>query len=340
MKKLLFVAVGSAMAFSAHAVDKIPQKDGLKGFVFLGASANSMESNMLASVGGTDVSDRRINSVTSSPDSKNYSRVTPAFELSYTFADSRTQIFGGTELDDFLTQDGSMGVGIRQGVGSLGNLRASLLASAEREVYKDPYVVNAKRSRTDQTSNGMRLGWEHIMESDFDITYTHRTIDLDKELSGVTPVVDGGLGLNAQQINDLDRNGDFGKLDFTYNAQLSPDSMFVSTYSYIDANLDGDAMAMDGYAMQFDYRYTGFQDWALSATAVVSTMSSDDYNPIYGKKQQQDSYGASLTAAYIEPFGLKDWKALGTFAYGKQDNNIDFYETSLSSVNLGMMYNF
>jgi len=31
---------------------------------------------------------------------------------------------------------------------------------------------------------------------------------------------------------------------------------------------------------------------------------------------------------------------LGTFAYGKQDNNIDFYETSISSVNLGMMYNF
>jgi hypothetical protein len=340
MKKLLCIAVGSAMAFGAQAFDKIPQQDGFKGYVFLGASTNSMESNTLATVGGTEVSDRRIDSVDSSPDSKTYSRVTPAFDLSYTFADSRTQIFGGTELDDFLTQDGSMGIGIRQGIGSFGNLRASLLASAEREVYKDPYVVNAKRERTDQTSNGMRLGWEHIMESDFDITYTHRTIELDKELSGVTPVVDGGLGLNAQQINDLDREGDYSKLDFSYYAQLSPDSVFVSTYSYIDANLDGDAMAMDGYAMQLDYRYTGYQDWALSASAVLGSMSSDDYNPIYGKKQQQDSYGASFTAAYIEPFGLKDWKALGTFAYGKQDNNIDFYESSISSFNLGMMYNF
>jgi len=340
MKKLLCVAIGSAMAFSAQAMDKIPQQDGLKGYVFLGASGNSMESNMLATVGGEKVSDRNIDSVTSSPDSKSYSRITPAFELSYTLADSRTQFFGGTELDDFLTQDGSLGIGIRQGVGSFGNLRASLLASAEREVYKDPYVVGTDRSRTDQTSNGMRLGWEHIMESDFDITYTHRKIDLDKERSGETALVDGGLALNAKQINDLDRNGDFNKLDFVYNAQLSPDSLFVSTYSYLNADLDGDAMAMDGYAMQFDYRYTGFEDWALSASAVVGTMSSDDYNPIYGKKQQQDSYGATLTAAYLEPFGLKDWKALGTFAYGKQDNNIDFYETSISSVNLGMMYNF
>lgn len=340
MKKLLCVAIGSAMAFSAQAMDKIPQKDGLKGYVFLGASANSMESNMLATVGGETVSDRNIDSLTSSPDSKDYSRITPAFELSYTLADSRTQFFGGTELDDFLTQDGSLGMGIRQGVGSIGNLRASLLASAEREVYRDPYVVGTDRSRTDQTSNGMRLGWEHIMESDFDITYTHRKIELDKERSGETAVLDGGLGLSAQQINDLDRNGDLNKLDFIYNAQLSPDSLFVSTYSYVNADLDGDAMAMDGYSMQFDYRYTGMEHWALSASAVVGTMSSDDQNPIYGKRQQQDSYGASLTAAYLEPFGLKDWKALGSYTYGKQDNNIDFYETSISSFNLGMMYNF
>ena len=334
MKKLLCIAVGSAMAFSAQAFDKIPKQDGFKGYVFLGASANSMESNMLASVGGEDVSDKRIDSIGSSPDSKDYGRVTPAFEVSYTFADSRTQLFGGTELDDFVTQESSFGVGIRQGFGSFGNLRLSGLAGSEREVYKDPYQVNVDRASTDETNTGVRLGWEHILESDFDITYTQRKIDVDKEKSGT------GLGLSAQQMHSLDRNGDFKKLDFTYNAQLSPDSLFVSTYSYVNADLDGDAMAMDGLAMKLDYRYTGFESWALSASAMLSNMNSDDYNPIYGKKQQQDSYGLSLTAAYLEPFGLQDWKVLGTLAYGQQDNNIDFYETSLSSVNLGMMYNF
>lgn len=229
---------------------------------------------------------------------------------------------------------------MRQSIGSLGNLRASLLSSSEREVYKDPYVVGVDRSKTDQTSNGMRLGWEHIMQSDFELTYTHRKIEVDKELSGTTLAADGGLQLSAAQVNELDRNGDFNKIDFSYIAQLSPDSLFTSTYSYVDYDLDGNAMSMSGPMMQLDYRYTGLQDWALSASALVGTMSSDDYNPIYGKKQEQDSFGASLTAAYLEPFGLKDWKALGTLAYGQQNNNIDFYETSISSVNLGMMYNF
>ncbi|MBF7730092.1 DUF2860 family protein [Pseudomonas sp. N040] len=340
MKRLLSIAVGSAMAFGAQAYDRIPQTAGLAGYVFLGASSNSMESNTLATVGGTEVSDERIDSVSDSPDSKSYGRVTPAFNLSYTLDGSRTQFFGGTELDDFLTQDSSLGLGVRQSIGSLGNLRASLLASTEREVYKDPYVVGVDRSKTDQTSKGMRLGWEHILESDFELTYTHRKIDIDKELSGSTAPLNGGLGLTAEQINDLDRNGDFNKIDFSYVAQLSPYSLFTSTYSYVEYDLDGDAMSMSGPMMQLDYGYTGLQDWQLNASVVLATMSSDDYNPVYGEKQDQDSYGVSLTAAYLEPFGLKDWKALGTFAYGQQDNQIDFYDTSISSVNLGMMYSF
>ncbi len=342
MQKLLCIAIGSTMAFGAQAYDKIPKQEGLNGFVFLGAASNTLKSNTLATVGGTEVSDERISSVSDSPDSKSYGRVTPAFNLSYTLEGARTQFFGGTELDDFITQDSSFGIGVRQAVGDLGNLRASLLASSEREVYKDPYVVGVDRSKTDQTSNGMRLGWEHILQSDFEVTYTHRKIELDSERSGTTPAVDGGLtpGLSAAQINELDRNGDLSKIDFAYIAQLSPDSLFTSTYSYVDYDLDGNAMAMSGPMMQLDYRYTGLQDWALSGSAVVGTLSSNDTNPIYGKRQEQDSYGVSLTAAYLEPFGLKDWKALGTLAYGKQDNNIDFYESSISSINLGMMYNF
>lgn len=340
MKKLLSIAIGSAMAFSAQAYDKIPKQSGFDGFVFLGAASNSMESNTLATIGGTEVSDERIDSVNNSPDSKSYGKVTPAFNLSYTLDGSNTQFFGGTELDDFITQDSSFGIGVRQSVGSLGNLRASLLSSSEREVYEDPYVVGVDRSKTDQTSSGMRLGWEHILESDFELTFTSREIEVDDELSGTTSLAEGGLGLTAAQVDDLDRNGDFRKIDFSYIAQLSPDSLFTSTYSYVDYDLDGSAMSMSGPMMQLDYRYTGLQNWALSGSAVVGTMSSDDYNPIYGKKQEQDSFGASLTAAYLEPFGLKDWKALGTLAYGQQNNNIDFYETSISSVNLGMMYNF
>jgi hypothetical protein len=336
MKKLLSIAIGSAMAFSAQAYDKIPKQSGFDGFVFLGAAYNSMESNTLATIGDSDVSEERISSINDSPDSKSYTKVTPAFNLSYTLDGSRTQFFGGTELDDFITQDSSFGIGVRQSIGSLGNLRASFLASTEREVYRDPYVVDVDRRTTDQTSSGFRLGWEHILESDFELTLTQREIEVDDELSGT------GLPmpLSAAQIAELDRNGDLYKIDFSYIAQLSPDSLFTSTYSYVDYDLDGGAMSMSGPMMQFDYRYTGLENWALSGSALVGTMSSDDTNPIYGDKQDQDSFGVSLTAAYLEPFGLKDWKALGTFAYGQQNNSIDFYETSISSVNLGMMYNF
>jgi len=301
-----------------------------------------MESNTLASVGGTDVSDERIGSVYSSPDSKSYGKINPAFELSYTFADSRTQIFGGTEMEDFLTQDGAFGIGIRQGFGTIGNLRASLLASAAREVYKDPYVVNVDRSKTDVTSGGMRLGWENIMQTDFDLTLTKRNIDIDKELSGTTATANGGLAtpLNASQINDLDRNGDKTAVELSYRLAIDADNLIIPSVTAVDYNLDGEAVSMSGGQMGLSYMYTGLQSWEFIANGLVGSMSSDEYNPIYGKKQDLDSYGASLAATYKEPFGLKDWKARGAFVYGKQNSNIDFYDTSLNSLTLGMMYSF
>jgi hypothetical protein len=334
MRKLLCVAIGSAMALSAQAHDKIGQKDGLTGYGFIGASTSSMETNTTATIGGNDVSSKSINSLTSSPDSQGYGGIVPAFGLTYTFAGSRTQIFGGTELEDFLTQDSTLGLGVRQGIGQLGNLRVSLLASPGSEVWEDPYVVNANRSKTDRTSSGMRLGWEHIFQSDFAVTLTSRKIELDDELSGTA------LGLTAAQSKLLDREGKQKKIDLSYRWTPSADHVLVPTISAIDYDLDGEAVAMQGAQFELNYAYLGVQGWEFIANGLVGSLESDKTNPIYGKKQDLDRMGVSLGATYKEPFGLKDWKASTTLNYGKEDSNIDFYDTRLKSLTVGMLYSF
>ncbi len=334
MRKLLFSVLGSTLALSAQAYDKIPKEEGFSGFVFFGASANSLESNTLAKVAGTEVSDESIDSLTSSPDNKDYSRVLVDFGLSYTFADSRTQIFGGTELEDFLTQDSTFGIGVRQGVGSLGNLRASLLASTPTEVWEDPYVVGFDRDETDQKSSGVRLGWEHILESDFDVTYTQRKIELDDERSGTF------LGLSGAQQDLLNREGDLKQLDVSYRWSPSHDHILIPTLSYVNHDLDGDAMSQDGYQFQLNYAYLGLQNWELVANVLAGKLESDDTNPIYGKTEDVDRYGVSLAATLKEPFGLKDWRLRTAVNYGEQDSNIDFYDTSIKSFAVGMMYSF
>ena len=334
MRKLLCMAIGSAMALSAQAHDKIGEKDGLTGYGFLGASTSSMETNTTATIGGNDVGDRRIDSLTSSPDSQGYGGLVPAFNLTYTFAGSRTQIFAGTELEDFLTQDGTLGLGVRQGIGSLGNLRVSLLAGTGSEVWEDPYVTGVDRSKTDRSSGGMRLGWEHILQSDFAVTLTDRKIELDDELSGTA------LGLTAAQSKLLEREGNQKKADFSYRWAPNADHVLIPTISVIDYDLDGEAMAMKGTQFELNYAYLGLQDWEFVANGLLGSLESDKSNPIYGKKQDLDRMGVSLAASYKEPFGLKGWKASTTLNYGQEDSNIDFYDTSLKSLTVGMLYSF
>jgi hypothetical protein len=334
MRKSLLTVLISTAALSAQAYDRIPQQSGFSGFAFVGAGSTSRETNMIATVGGTEVADERIDSLNDGPDSERYGKLLVDFGLSYTFADSRTQIFGGTELEDFLTQDSTYGIGVRQGIGNAGNLRASFIASTPVETWEDPYLVGADREETDVKSSGMRLGWEHIFGSGLELTYSKRAIELDDELSGTA------LGLSAAQRALLDREGDLKQLKVGYFWQPSADHVVTPSLSHIDYDLDGDAMAMDGYQAELNYAYTGLQSWEFMVNLLVGKLESDEDNPLYGKSADLDRLGMSLAATYKEPFGLQNWRVRAALSYGEEDSNIDFYDTSINSFSLGMLYNF
>lgn len=334
MKRVLLALLGSTAALSAQALDRIPQESGFSGYAFVGGASSSRETNMIASVGDTEVADERIDSLTDGPDSKDYGQLLLDFGLNYTFADSRTQIFGGTSLEDFLTQDSTFGIGLRQGIGGAGNLVVKAIASTPMETWEDPYLIGADRRETDVSSSGGRLGWEHIFGSGLEITYSARSIELDDELSGTF------LGLSQDNQDLLNREGDLNTLKVAYVWQLSGDHLITPSISAVEHDLDGDAMAMDGYQAELNYAYTGSENWEFVVNLVAGTLESDDDNPIYGETAEVDRMGVSLGATYKEPFGLQNWRARGAISYGEEDSNIDFYDTSIGSVSLGMMYSF
>lgn len=331
---ILLTGLGAVFSCSALAYDRIPAEDGLSGSVLIGAGAYSMETNTLASIVGADVGDERLDSLTDSPDAEDYGKPLLDFDLSYTFAGSRTQVFGGTELEDFLTQDSTLGLGVRQGLGGLGNLRVSVLATMPSEVWEDPYLLGADRQETDRTGGGLRLGWEHILETDLDLTYSSRSIEIDDELSGTA------LGLSPGQRALLDREGDLNKASLSYRWELSPEHLIVPSLSAVEYDLDGDAVAMDGYQLELAYTYRGMDRWEFMASLLGGTLESDDINPIYGEEQDLDRMGVSLAVTYQHPFDLRDWSLRATLAYGEEDSNIDFYDTSIQGIALGMLYNF
>lgn len=321
-KTLLCVAINSALVFTAQAYDQIPDEAGLSGSVSLAVGGSSSKSNTAG--------DEVIDSLNSSAKSDSETEFGPDLELSYTFVGSRTQLFADTEHGE----RGDLGAGIRQGVGSLGNLRASLLLPEGDEVWEDPYAVGVERDDTETSGTGMILGWEHIFESDFDITYSQHSIELDDELSGTA------LGLTPAQRALLNREGDEKTLAVSYHWMPSSDHEITPTLSHVNQDLDGGAMAMDGMQFDLSYAYLGLQDWELGANLMRSTLKSDDLNPVFGRKQDLDSYALGLEAICLRPFNLPNWELSAELYYSKENSNIKFYEGESKGMDVALTYSF
>lgn len=314
----------TVLAASAAAIEPIPQESGFSGYLNIGMAYVEAETNMAKGTEMVSFGQRTIDSIFEGPGSE--SDITPLLngELRYTFATSRTQVYFGNQLEDFLRFDYSTLLGIRQelpdkSVGELSYVFSGIAA----EVWKDPYVANAARDETDRTASGLRLDWERLAGTMFGIQYQWRTVDIDDELSGTL----GGLALTSSQVDQLSREGDVHRGEVYYTWALADRHIVIPAFRYIRQDLDGDAMAFDGYMFRLSYAYRA-EKYSLILNGSIATEDYDARNPIYGDTRGDDVYGLGLTAFWHRPFGLPEgFSLVGTAAYYEADSNIDFYDS-------------
>lgn len=333
------LAVGFTFAASTQAAVIIPEKSGFSGYVNLGAGGLSVKSNMLASImsGKVDLGDKTVNSLNDSPNNSEGGAIPSVnFEVSYTFGSTRTQLHVGNLLEDFLSMDMTTVAGVRQDVGKAGLVGASYRStSLPTDVWQDPYLTDAKRKDTDRTSQGFRLYWQQFMSSGLEMRYTYSDIDIDKERSGES------LALSIAQRKLLDRNGDIDRYSLLYEFS-SEDKKHIVTpqLTYLDRDLDGDAMSNDGGRASINYIYQHNDKWRWVMNASYADVDYNEANPIYDYKDSADTYGGSVTMFYTGAFGLDKWTFNATAGYFEEDHDIDFYDTKVSVFTLGMLRRF
>jgi hypothetical protein len=290
---------------------------------------------MVASFLGYDLSDRTINSIRDSPNSERTGIFLAPFALQYTFASTRTQAFIGTDLRDLIRFDLTQQIGVKQEIGRFGLLQGGFLfAGIPAKVWKDPYVVDKRRDDTSRTNNGVRLVWDRIFQSQLQLQYTYRDIDLGSERSGEF------LGLSSGDRNRLDREGDRHMAEAFYKFNFGDKHRLVPQLIYARDDLDGDAMANDTFDFQLTYAYFG-NPFSLTLNGLIGTADYDKRNPIYGKTQDDDRYGIQGNLLYRNPWG---WKLFGSRpinffiegVFSKVDSNIDFYDQQVTAATGGL----
>lgn len=322
----------------AAPLEPIPQESGFSGFIRPGVGYGSFKSNMVASYLGVDLSEKRAESLYDKPTSKTALLALIPFSLAYTFAEPRTQIFIGTEPTDLIRVDYSHQIGVKQEIGKFGIIQGGLLFNpVPIEVWQDPYVAGyQERVETERNSNGGRLVWDRILDSQFQLQYTYRKIDLDLERSGEF------LGLPAEQRDLLDRNGNRHSGEILYRFGITPKHWVTPIFRYTRNDLRGSAMSGDTYAFQLNYSFFG-DPFTVIANGFFGFEEYDEINPIYNQSQMDDHLGCQVAIYYKNPWG---WHIFGSNpmnfylsgAFVDIDANIDFYDQQAMLASGGVLF--
>lgn len=327
---LLLAAVSS----SAVALTPIPKETGISGFINLGVMGMSVESNMVAETPFGDLGADTVDDLNSDATSESVALPVAGFELSYTWAESGTQIFLGNRLEDVLRFDFSTVAGIRQEVGTLGVLGLEVInSSLESKVWSDPYLTGQERKAIERTSKGARLIWDRAFGSNFEFKLSNRKIELDGETSGA------GLGLTAEEMASLNREGDTKRFDASYLIKTEGSGVFIPRISKVDYDRDGSAMTNDGAEIGLTHIIKRGEIKYVSNLA-YSSFDFDEINPVFDETDAYNRSAVSLTAFWDDAFGLKGWTGNAGVMWFQESHDISFYDAQAAGVSVGMLHRF
>jgi hypothetical protein len=332
---VLFAALAVAGIGSARALEPIPTEGGFSGFVGFGAVAFGARSNVGPGpdTGDLELGRATIGSLDERPPRESDTMLVVPFDVRYTFAGRRTQLFAGSGIEDLAQFDFSLELGVAHQFAGEDILAVGAVASAvPTRVWSDPYVVNQERTDTDRTSSGARVEWDRILGSGVRARYTQRTVKLDEERSGTTQ-----LGLPAAEAARLNREGSVGELVLAYRFKPAERHTLEPQLIGTRGDLDGEAMAYDHAEVKLVYSYRG-ERITVVTTLVGGKRDYDAVNPVFGSTREDDTYGLGATLLYRDLFGSKDWIGLASLAAYREDSNIEFYDGQVEMVALALLY--
>ena len=325
MNRLITAVLACGLAVPAAALEDITGNPAWSGYLNFGAAAGNTESNFLARISGIniDLSDEFQEGL-GSPDDEDYYLPVVGVRFAYSMENERTHFILENGQGDFLQFERELVLAVQHYFEETGHMQLAFLSSsaAETEVWSDPYAVLVNRDDTGYSYNGGRFTWDRILGSGFEIIGTLRVRDIDEERSGESAAI-----LTPAQRDLLDREGDAIEFEIGYLARFGNGRHSLRpSVKYIDRNLDGAAMAQDGYGIDLVYSYaTPTFRWTSSIG--YADLEGDEVNPLFGDVNDAERYTISTKLMYPGAFGLRHWMPVFTARWGEENSDIDFNDS-------------
>jgi hypothetical protein len=287
-----------------------------------------------------DLENKQINNY-SSPSKESTAIPVLNVLIRYTLDDKATEFFIGNTMEDYLNLDSAIALGVRHEFKGTGIMGARLIASASpTDVYEDPLLTGANRTKTDRTTAGIGLKWEKIMESNFDLDLTARNLNVDKDHNGQSLVgAAGPYGITQAEQKTLKRDGTISTAQLLYTYGINKSNQLIPAVMFVDTNADGSARDNTAYELELTHMYMSGH-WIAKTSVSGGASTFDNKNPVFNDKQNTTFLAASTNITYMQPYGWKDWGISGGLLYSEGNSDINFYDTQIFVAHVGMMYMF
>ncbi len=229
-------------------------------------------------------------------------------DVSYTFRES------GPTLMAAISTEGPFSVALRHEIGGGGELTFSTLYE-KKEVWKNPYLVGANRSRTDAESFGGAVVWERILGTGARLALKRQQIDIADDLIGQTEP-------------GLRRDGADTTLGIGYGWDLAAGGVVSADLSHTWLNRDG--VGNRGYAYLAEVTHElGVGRLTFLTHVELKNARFDGVHPVFNKKRKESACSFSEMITFAAPFGYTNWSVFGIAAISATDANIDFFDSSM-----------
>jgi hypothetical protein len=262
-----------------------------------------------------DDKNKRISRLDSNASTFSSTSVFPFFNITYTNSTVKTKYYVRTPIEKELP----LAVGGAQDIPGWGTADVSAFTNLHDFAWKDPYVTDQSRDKTQVAKYGVTLRF-----NDFYYTWTRQD------------VADDVIG---ERFSELKRDGQIHKLGYTPAIVLNQTSMVTIGLDYSREALQGRSEKSNNYSVSVEYQREQSR-YAVNMFLKAKKSFFDGVHPIFGKKPETLSYSARLILTWLDPLGYKDFFSGGFVNYDCSDSNIRFFSSCTGTIGIGTGYRF
>lgn len=323
----------SAQTNTLHSLQDSSEDSGWGGYVQL-LIGNVTANGLSEAIDGNEV----IFSRTADSTRQEPEFFTTLWQVKYHNAQNRTTVSLGTPEQGVIDNRVSIQASINREFSDGSALWVAYeppISAYSSEIWSDPYRTGQRRTMTQSSVEAIHVGFDYLFGGPLSMQIDASELNIDDDRAGES--LNGQI--SSVDINRLQRAGKFLQAYLSFSLPLTDRLILIPGLHYSRTDSDGDATSYSGSSANLTAVYQqGSLEFFIDGSN--SKARFDEPNPVFNIRRDDNNYGFTVGASYVEPFGLSNIRIEGYANESRRNSNIPFYDSRNGLLAIAVTYLF